>query len=252
MHLKTEDLTRIEIEYDSGAMPPPYSHIFKLKIGFGKHFLDTQLDLVFTDRDEISDDEIINEGFTMDDDYHFQGEIPKVWEKPLRELYSKSKWSNKKLDEEGGIKLLAKDSQGQIVRTIPLNQEDWQYFSQDYIQAIYEITQKEAPLTIQYLIREKGTVNEISLTVKFSVRKIEARVNGVSKEADWDESKELLSFIFLPDYDYGIATESKPNQKGEFIECGDGFWHDMQKGVINIDDSFDAVGKIKKGFLKLI
>ena len=43
MHLRTEDLTRIEIEYDSGVIPPPYSHIFKLKIGFGKNFLETQL-----------------------------------------------------------------------------------------------------------------------------------------------------------------------------------------------------------------
>ncbi|WP_113924413.1 hypothetical protein [Cognataquiflexum aquatile] len=252
MHLRTEDLTRIEIEYDSGVMPPPYSHIFKLKIGFGKNFLETQLDLVYTDREEISEDEILNEGFTMDDDYHFQGEIPKVWEKPLRELYAKSKWSNKKLDEEGGIKLLAKDSHGQIVRTVPFNQEDWQFFSQDYIQAIYEISKKEAPLTLHYLIRENEKVNEISLTVKFSIRKIEATVNGKTKEADWDQTKELLSFIFLPDYDYGIATESKPTQKGHFIECGDGYWHDMQKGVFNIDDSFDAVSKIKQGFLRLI
>jgi hypothetical protein len=252
MHLKTEDLTRIEIEYDSGAIPPPYSHIFKLKIGFGKNFLDSQLDLVYTDRDEIAEEEIINEGFTMDDNYHFQGEIPKVWEKPWRELYARSKWSNKKLDEEGGIKLLSKDSQGQIIRTVPLNQEEWQIFSQDFIQAIYEITKKEAPLTIHYLIRENDNVQDIDLVVRFSIRKIEVAVNGKTKEVDWDETKELLSFIFLPDYDYGIATESKPTQKGHFIECGDGFWHDMQKGVFNIDDSFDAVGKIKKGFLKLI
>ena len=252
MHLRTEDLTRIEIEYDSGVIPPPYSHIFKLKIGFGKNFLDSQLDLVYTDRDEVSEDDILNEGFTMDDDYHFQGEIPKVWEKPLRELYAKSKWSNKKLDEEGGIKLLSKDSQGQIIRTVPLNQEDWQIFSQDYIQAIYEITHKEAPLTIHYIIREKETAYDINLVVRFSIRKMEVTVNGKVKEVDWDETKELLSFIFLPDYDYGMATESKPSQKGQFIECGDGFWHDMQKGVFNIDDSFDAISRIQQGFRKFL
>jgi hypothetical protein len=252
MHLKTEDLNRIEIEYDSGAIPPPYSHIFKIKINFGKNFLDSQLDLVYTDREEITEEEILNEGFTTDDDYHFQGEIPKVWEKPLRELYSKSKWSNKKLDEDGGIKILSKDSQGQIVRTVPLNQEEWLIFSQDYIQAIYEITKKEAPLSIHYLVREKESVSEIELVVRFSIRKMEVSVNGKSKEANWDETKELLSLIFLPDYDYGIATESKPNQKGHFIECGDGYWHDMQKGVFNIDDSFDAISKIKQGFQKFL
>lgn len=252
MHLKTEDLTRLEIEYDSGVIPPPYSHIFKLKIGFGKNFLESQLDMVYTEREEISEEEILNEGFTLDDDFHFQGEIHKIWEKPLKELYAKSKWSNKKLDEEGGIKVMAKDLHGQFSRTVPINQQEWQFFAQDYIQAIYEVSQKEAPLTIHYLLREANEVKEVSLTVRFSVRRMEVKVNGGDKEVDWEETKTLLSHIFIPDYDYGIAKEKKPTQQGNFIDCGDGYWHELGKGVINIDDSFDAVSKIKKGFKKLI
>lgn len=252
MHLKTDELVRLEIEYDSGIIPPPYSHVFKLKIGFGKNFLDTSLDLKYTDREDLTDDEIFDEGFSLNDDFQFQGEVPSIWERPLKELYATSKWSNNKLDEEGGVKLLAKDKQGKISRTIPLNQQDWQFFAQDYIQAIYELTKKEAPLTLNYIIREKDQEYSISLTIKFSLRRVDVTVNGKAKTADWENTKSLLSYVFLPDYDYSKAKEQSPKNQGHFIDCGDGFWHEIGKGVINIDDSFDAISRIKDGFRKLI
>jgi hypothetical protein len=213
--------------------------------------LDVSLDLVYTDRDEVTEEEIRDEGFTLHDDYHFNGEVPLVWKKPLMELYSKTKWSNKKLDSDGGVGVLTKDSHGQEVYTVPLNQEEWQFFAQDVIQAIYEITKKEAPLTIGYLIKDENQTLDMELKVLFSVRKVEFRVNGRAKEADWDTTKELLSFVFLPDYDYDRAKQAKPQYKGHFIDCGDGLWHEVGKGVINIDDSFDAVGRIKQGFKAL-
>lgn len=252
MHLKTEDLARLEIEFDSGVIPPPYSHVFKLKIGFGKNFLDTQLDMEYTDREDLSEEEILNEGFSLEDDYHFQGEVPKVWEKPLKELYAKSKWSNNRLDqEEGGIYILAKDVHGKVSRTTPLNQQEWQFFTQDYIQAIYELSKREAPLQVNYLIVDQAGSKEISLTVRFSIRKVEVLVNGKMKEIHWEKAKELLGYVFLPDYDYDRAKEKKPSQNGNYIDCGDGYWHDMKKGVFNIDDSFDAISRIKEGFRKL-
>ncbi|EOZ95603.1 hypothetical protein A33Q_2965 [Indibacter alkaliphilus LW1] len=251
MHLKTEDLTRIEIEYDSGIIPPPYSHIFKLKIGLGKNFLNTHLDLHYTDREDLSEEEIFEEGFSLNDDYQFQGEVPKVWESPLKELYANSKWSNSKSNDQGGVSIIAKDTHGKIVRSVPLNQQDWQFFAQDYIQAIYELNKKEAPLRINYLINDEKNSKEISLTVKFSIRKVEVLVNNKAQEMRWEDAKKLLANIFLPDYDYDQASEQKPKQKGEFIDCGDGYWHNMKKGVFNIDDSFDAVSRIIAGFRNL-
>lgn len=253
MHLKTEDLTRLEIEFDSGSIPPPYSHTFKLRISFEKNFLNTQLDLHYTGREDLEDEEILEEGFSLSDDYSFLGEIPKVWETPFKDLYSESKWTSKKFDDqEGGVKILAKDIHGKISRTIPINQNDWQLLAQDYLQAIYEISKKEAPLSIKFYAQDQNGIHDISFTVKFSIRKIEALTDGKSKEADWVETKTLLANIFLPDYDYSQAKTSKPTKRGYYIECGDGYWHELGKGVVNIDNSFDAVAKIKEGFLKML
>jgi hypothetical protein len=253
MHLKSEDIIRLEIDYDSGVLPPPFSHIFKLKVGFEKSFINTQLDIQYTDREELNEEEIINEGFTLNDDYSYIGEIPTVWAQPLKSLYARSKWSHKKtLDTEGGIKVLAKDLHGKVTRTIPNNQQEWLYLAQEVIQAVYEINKKEAPLTIRYKVIEANH-QELSyeLTVRFATRKIDLTINGEAKELAWEDSKPLLSYIFLPDYDYEVAKESPPSKKGAYIDCGDGFWHEFGKGIINIDASFDAVSRVREEFMKL-
>ncbi|HSI77132.1 MAG TPA: hypothetical protein VK957_14625 [Lunatimonas sp.] len=252
MHLKSEDIIRLEIDYQTGEVPPPFSHIFKLKLSFEKSFVNTQFEITYTDREELSEEEIINEGFTENDDFKFVGEIPKIWQREFLSLYSSSKWSHQKmLGPEGGIKILAKDLHGKIVRSIPLNAEEWYYLTQEYIQAIYEVSKREAPLLIRYKEVESEKVWMYELTFKFSVRKIEIRINGALQELDWESAKDLLANIFLPDYDYGVAKASEPTKRGSYIDCGDGLWHDFRTGVFNLDDSFDAKGKIQEEFKKL-
>lgn len=252
MHLKTEELTKIEIDFESGSIPPPFSHVFKLKISFEKTFLNTHLDLDYTNREEMTEEEILDEGFTLDDSYNYIGELHHAWEKPLKTLYATSKWTSKKLDEEeGGVRLLAKDLHNKITKTVPINQEEWQYMAQDIIQAIYETSKKEAPLTVNFVKIDHEETLEIALSMKFSIRKALATINGKEKELNWEKTKELLSYVFLPDYDYDKAKEVNPSKRGVFIDCGDGFWHEFGKGIYNIDSSYDAVSKIKEGFLKL-
>ncbi|WP_186758437.1 hypothetical protein [Echinicola salinicaeni] len=252
MSLKTDDIKRLEIDFNSGVVPPPFSHVFKIKLGFEKDFINTQFNILYTDREELSEEEIIAEGFNIDDDFDFIGEVAPIWEQPFKELYANSKWSNKKdLDDNGGIKIFAKDIHGKIARSIPSNQDEWHMLSQEYIQAIFEITKKEAPLTIRYRKVTKENTLDYTLTVKFSVRKVIVEINNELKEMDWEESRELLSNIYLPDYDYEIASESTPKKRGEYIDCGDGLWHKFGKGVSNLDDSFDAISLIQKGFENL-
>ncbi|GGZ39857.1 hypothetical protein GCM10007049_36570 [Echinicola pacifica] len=252
MLLKSDDIKRLEIDFDSGILPPPFSHQFKLKISFEKSFINTQFTMRYTDRDELSLEEIESEGFTENDDVDFVGEIPMVWQKPIIDLYAQTKWSNKKeLDENGGIKIMAKDVHGKISRSLPLNQEVWHMLSQELIQAIFEVSQKEAPLTVRYLDIDNDSVKSCAITMKFSIRKPILEINDQITERDWEECRELLGYVYLPDYDYELATETMPKKRGKYIDCGDGLWHKFGKGVINLDESFDAVSKIQQGFDKL-
>ncbi|NHE56729.1 hypothetical protein [Cyclobacterium plantarum] len=252
MHLKSDDITRLEIEYVTGEVPPPFSHVFKLKMSFGKNFVNTQFDIQYTGRENLSPEEITDEGFTMADDYSYKGEIPKLWEQIIKKLYSASKWSNQKaLGDKGGIKILAKDIHGKITRDIPLNQDEWYLTCQDFIQAIYEISKKEAPLCIRFKSIRPTQEIKIELLFKFSVRKVEAMVNDQVQTLDWEKGRELASLIFIPDYDYGSAMEEEPKQIGEFLDCGDGLWHNFEKGIFNLDQEYDAKGKVLMAFKEL-
>jgi len=253
MHLKSDDIVRLEIDFITGEVPPPFSHIFKLKLSFSKNFVNTQFDIQYTDRENLNPEEIIDEGFTMADDYGYKGEIPKLWEGIFKKLYSASKWSNlKTLGEKGGIKLLAKDVHGKMIRDIPLNQEDWYITCQDFIQAIYEISKKEAPMQIRYLEIKNDKKTLVDIVYKFSLRKVVLNVNGKEKEMDWESGRELASLIFIPDYDYELAMEEQPEKNGRYLDCGDGFWHGFENGVINLDPSFDAKKKIIQSLSDLL
>ncbi|WP_114750750.1 hypothetical protein [Pleomorphovibrio marinus] len=252
MHIKSEDIIRLEIEFHSGEIPAPYSHQFKIKLVFGKNFINTQFDINYLDREELSEEEILNEGFSLNDDFSFVGELPKIWEPVLKNLYSNSKWSHQKmLDDQGGIKVLAKDKHGKIVRSIALNPKEWHYYSQELIQAIYEISKKEAPLQIRYKQVTHNKTMLYELTFKFATRKFVFCCNGAEQILEWQEAKDLLACIFLPDYDYGTATSSEPTKEGNYIDCGDGFWHEFGEGLINLDEGFDAKKKIQEEFERL-
>jgi hypothetical protein len=68
----------------------------------------------------------------------------------------------------------------------------------------------------------------------------------------WEKSLALMKLVFMPDYRYELAKEEPGTKRGAYLECGDGYWHELGKGVVNSHPSFDAVGKIRTGFDQLL
>jgi hypothetical protein len=244
-------LSGIILEYDSGIVPPPYSHVFRLALNWEKGNLDVKLDLHYTEREELSDQEILDEGFTLNDDYSYSGKLNPVWVKPIEELFAKTRWTNKDIDE-GGITITPIEKGKDEGVKIPANQEEWQLMAQDLIQAIYETVKKELPLQVNYRLVENDQTTDCSLTVHFSNREVIFEKGGKSRTIHWEYAIQLMKVVFTPDYHYEMAKEEPGNKRGGYIDCGDGFWHELGKGVVNIDPSFDAVGKIRSGFQTLI
>ncbi|TDQ19423.1 hypothetical protein DFQ04_1244 [Algoriphagus boseongensis] len=243
--------TGLVLEYDSGIVPPPYSHVFRLALDWSKGDLEAQLDLHYTEREELSEEEILDEGFTLQDDFSYKGKLNSIWIKPLQQMHDKTKWTNKDI-EEGGISVTLTEKGKDLGLKIPSNQEEWQLMAQDLIQAIYETIKKEAPLKVSYRKVSSEDTIDCSLTVHFSNREVIFEKNGKSNPVNWEYAIQLMKMIFTPDYHYELAKEEAGKKRGEYIECGDGYWHELGKGVVNIDPSFDAVGKIKQGFEELL
>ncbi|WP_339864032.1 hypothetical protein [uncultured Algoriphagus sp.] len=241
----------IVIEFDSGVIPPPYSHVYRLSLDWSSAELIAELELHYTDREDLTEDEILDEGFTANDDFSFKGKLDYVWKKVVSIEFEKTKWSGRHL-EEGGIVLSALENGKPGPSKAPVEQEAWQMLAQDVIQAIYETSKKEAPLTVNYRQVTNEGSNDCSITMNFSTREAVFTLKNESRTINWEYAVQLLKLVFSPDYNYEIAKETAGTKRGEYIECGDGYWHELGKGVINIDNSFDAVGRIKDGFENLI
>jgi hypothetical protein len=247
METSKTNLSGLVLEYNSGIIPPPYSHVFRLSLDWSKGDLYVELDLHYTDREDLTQDEILDEGFTQNDDYSYKGLLNSVWIKSIKAEFEKSKWSGKSL-EEGGISINPVENGKETKAKIPANQEEWLLIAQDLIQAIYETTKKEAPLTVHYRQVDNETSLNSSITIHFSTREVLFDLDGKSRTINWDYAIQLMKLIFTPDYNYEIAKTEPGKKRGAYIECGDGYWHELGKGVVNIDPSYDAVSKIREGF----
>lgn len=251
MEKSNEHTSGIVIEFDSGIIPPPYSHVYRLSLDWSSSELIAELELHYTDREDLTEDEILDEGFTSNDDFSFKGALDFVWKKVVSIEFEKTKWSGRQLDE-GGLTLSVLENGKTGPGKAPADQETWQMLAQDVIQAIYETSKKEAPLTVKYRQVTNEESIDCSITMNFSTREAVFISKNESRIINWEYAVQLLKLVFSPDYNYEIAKETAGTKRGSYIECGDGYWHELGKGVINIDTSFDAVGKIKDGFENLI
>ena len=251
MKFDKNQLSGLEIEFDSGMVPPPFSHVFRLALDWASGNLNAKLVLHYTDREELSEQEILDEGFTPEDDYSGELQLNSVWIDPVLDLLRNTRWNSKQLND-GGITLSLVENGKLQTAKVPANQEDWQLMAQDIIQAIYESSKKEKPLSIQYRKVDHDSTRDIQITVFFENREVILKEAEENRVLNWDYAIQLMKLIFTPDYDYELAKESPGTKRGDYIECGDGFWHDMNKGVVNIDSSMDTVGKIKSSIKHLL
>jgi hypothetical protein len=251
MNKSSDNLSGVILNFDSGVLPAPYSNMFRIHLDWSSGDLHVKLDLHYTNREDISDQEILDEGFSLDDDFSYQGKLNNVWGKEAGKKYHSSKWSGKQLSD-AGITVNPIEDNNELGTKIPADQDGWLLLGQDIIQAIFETTGRESPLTIHYRSVNNDKNSDCSLTVHFSNREVLLTSAVVTRTINWEYAMELMKLIFTPDYDYQVAKESAPSKKGNYIECGDGLWHQLGKGVINIDESFDAVGKIQSRFGDLL
>ncbi|MCS5489957.1 hypothetical protein [Algoriphagus limi] len=249
--MSKQELEGIVLEYHSGIIPPPYSHVFRLSLDWKKGSLYASLNLHYTDREDLSEEEILEEGFTMNDDYHYDGTLDSVWKKPVLELIEQTRYSSR-VEGEGEITVATVEQGKTSPLKSPTNQEAWQLLAQDLIQAIYETAKKESPLQINFRVVEKDSIHNASIKLHFADRKVIFEHNGKKENLNWEYAFQLMKLIFTPDYDYDIAKETPGKKRGIYLDCGDGYWHELGKGVINIDPSFDAVGQIEKNFRNLV
>jgi hypothetical protein len=265
MSVAIESVHKLDIFYDAGEnVPPPYHYAYHLELTLKPAGLDAVFELRYLNREELSEEEILEEGFTLQDDWSWNGSLPQLWLEALQEQIDKSIWPNKPKEVREGepvleIQLLSQPGEV-LFAGRPADVPSWEYFLQEIMQAIYEVAKKEAPLALHYLeIGEEDDDNiEIWLNASFAERKASARQVGMqgsglpgTKELSWAALKKLLKTVYMPDYDYENASGFPPTEPGIHISTGEGLWFTFGESLLEPGATTNSLDRLESAFKEI-
>lgn len=256
--INSENLQQITIEFETLMTPPPYSNRYQFLLKPQNDQLQVVYQLTYTERETLTEEEILEEGFTPNDDYTWKGALPAAWQQALKEMFSKTNKLKPNLskDQPNLLRLQITDTENKKQEGIPDNLEGWEYFLQEMTQAIFELSKKEQPLVIRYREVDKGgQTMDVTFKPSFSKRNLQIEIQQKGKKhiktAAWKQLKPLLKAIYLPDYDHTHATPSPPTRPGRFIDPGEGIWYNLRKDLSNPGKQYNAIEAMEKEIQQL-
>ncbi|GJM61572.1 hypothetical protein [Persicobacter diffluens] len=241
----------ITIKYYSGDVPPPYCCQYELAIDF-QNQLFSRYKIEYLFREELTEAEIIDEGFAPDDNFSWKGNLPVLWEEEFEEVLAKTSWIKKKTNrnaEDPIIEVTMMDLEGNVIVGYPGEMDLWLYFMEEAIQAVYELAGRSKPLLIKYMDLGEEPAFKVDIEAKFSVRSftVTKEQNGLApvvKEYPWHDLKHTLKDIYLPDYNWEAVVQGKPKKGAKYLDPGEGAWFKFNSGVVNPSPKVDALKRI--------
>jgi hypothetical protein len=182
----------------------------------------------FTDREELPKEEIEAEGFSLNDDFEGQGELPALWWEALSQLLNKSQW---KEAAHGQVLLQSPDGSDWLE---PVEPSRWEHWLEELIQACLEAGGKEAPLEMALGKLEKNQFYEkVHLQWSFVHKEIQAEVSNGTRASfallDWDEAQAALK-SWTEEEAGQRDLYQLPGSRGWYWLINDDVWLPYRKG----------------------
>jgi hypothetical protein len=219
-------------------IPAPFAHAIEINgtiQTIGTQNLELSFELTYLDREEFTEDELLDEGFSLNDNFSWNGTLPKIWSdvvfgnlKSAKELFIKSLESHQEFWQV--------DFEGKSF--YPENTDGFKYLIEELQQAVYETAGKEAMLKLTYLKNQSGENIEVEVSASFVERKLRhARTNlkdasTETKILPWDELNFILKNTFSGEFEADFALSKKPSHKGLFLNAGDELWYEVGKSLL--------------------
>lgn len=255
MTKKSIDWTKVLIKFQTASIiPVPYAYYYSLELNNLENVVGVDLTLTYLDRDELDEDSILDEGFTLNDDYAWKGELPQVWLAELEKVLGNESLTGKdKISEtDNFIELEISQGGGDKAVVYPIDREKWDYFLQEIIQSVYEVSKKELPFELEYLsINQKQSVN-LFLNASFSTRIFTIK-SGQNEPTivPWKWVNEVMSTVFRAEFLMEEALEVMPKQPGSYLAIGDGLWYPMYTAIVEPTNKSRVLPKIDALFKDL-
>lgn len=246
-----ENISGLQISYFTPELPPPYSYQYVLDVQFGAEDLLVDFKLEYTGREDLEEEDILAEGFSIDDDFSYKGNLPFIWREALLKQLAKTTYF-KEIPVDYPVHVKIESEAGQeSFEGFPADLKNWEYFLQELNQGIFEAGKRERQLEVLYKkIDNKHEESGLTLKVSFLSRSaiiIREESNKVIGEETipWKELKHILKAIYMPDYITEKAIGNLPTKVGKYINPGDGLWYEFGKALKNPDANFNSLKKLE-------
>lgn len=245
------EITFLQISYFTPDLPPPFTYQYVLSAQFNEDELLVDFKMEYVGREELEEDEIIAEGFTLNDDFIYKGVLPSIWKQELINQLDKTTYF-KDIPSDYPIHVKIDGlGESQPFEGYPADLKNWEYFLQELVQGIFESGKRELPLEVAFKeIRSNVLEEDAVVNVSFSERT--ARIAKTAKGRErreiiipWKSLKRILKAIYMPDYFPENALTKIPTKDGKYINPGDGLWYQFGKALKNPDPKFDSLGKLE-------
>ena len=79
-----------EFHYKNEALPPPFANQLTITASKKSENVEIEFEQEYLYRDEISIDEVIQEGFPIEEKYQWKGDLPLIWFDASNHLFKKT------------------------------------------------------------------------------------------------------------------------------------------------------------------
>jgi len=239
---------QVIIQYKTKEVPAPYAFSIKAELTPGQA-ISVKFNLTYTDREELDEDEIADEGFTGNDDISWEGTLPQVWGTSLEEVISKSSWTAKVSKR---TLCVVKVRIGDSAEQMPSQPDIWEYWLQELQQACMEAAKIERSLEMDWV---KGN-RKISLKASFVSRQafVELRTEDgdKTKTIQWASLRKLLKHIYIAEYLPEFVLTNYNDQSDTFLNPGGGQWFNLTKANLHLDKKTEWIVKLETMINELV
>ncbi|HSZ71478.1 MAG TPA: hypothetical protein VK750_02305, partial [Cytophagaceae bacterium] len=159
------------LSYSNTLSPAPYLYQLDVHFNFTDQGVHIKYNKYFLNREDFSEEELEEEGFSLNDDIQIDNTLNPIWATYFKQLSERTDWSSDKPLENIGNILLLRISSEQHVKYLAINKIEYQL--EEIYQALLETAQIEAPLSLHLKKVHNGTDKTVELVWKFKDRLFE-------------------------------------------------------------------------------
>ncbi|MGD1841270.1 MAG: hypothetical protein ACFB0B_10295 [Thermonemataceae bacterium] len=221
--------------------PPPYCYQCIVLVHFLTNKLSVQVRLHYFSRASLTEEEIIAEGFSIEDDFDWEGTLPNTWVKALQNLLQQTTW----VDSPQGQDYLAVITDEKET-LFPREVTTWEMTFQALLQAAHELNESGGLTEIQFLaVFNNSKKQHIILRPRFSTREVTILMasNTTKKKVAWSTFHQLMVELHTLTLQEEQASTKPPRREGYYINHGDGYWY-----LLGRKAGTSAINRVKRLF----